>query len=136
MRDPVPVQPGEVQRADARRAEDPPRHYRWVAGDLWLELQGKPGARRDAFGRVMGGRLQVQIAAAPEDGRATARLLTFLAEAFQVPRTAVVLRYGRASPKKGITIQAPRRLLPETGVLPAATGLPSADEPEVSRPRA
>ena len=93
-------------------------HYRWVAGDLWLELHGKPGARRDGFGRVMAGRLQVQIAAAPEDGKATARLLAFLAAAFQVPRSAVVLRYGLASPKKGVTVQAPRRLPLEARVMP------------------
>lgn len=99
---------------------NPPSHYRWQGADLWLELQGKPGARRDAFGRVTGGRLQVQIAAAPEDGKATARLIAFLAEAFDVPRAAVVLRYGLASPKKGVTVHGPRRVPPEAGIaLPA-----------------
>jgi uncharacterized protein len=86
------------------------RHWRWEGEDLWLELHGKPGARRDAFGRVMAGRLQVQIAAVPEDGKATARLLAFLAEQFGVPRAAVELRYGQASPKKGVCIRAPRSL--------------------------
>jgi uncharacterized protein (TIGR00251 family) len=99
---------------------NPASHYRWQGSDLWLELQGKPGARRDAFGRVMGGRLQVQIAAAPEDGKATARLIAFLAEAFDVPRAAVVLRYGLASPKKGVTVQGPRRMPPEAGIAPPA----------------
>lgn len=111
-------------------------HYRWVAGDLWLELQGKPGARRDGFGRVIGGRLQVQIAAAPEDGKATAHLLAFLADAFQVPRACVLLRYGRASPKKGVTVQAPRRLPPESGVLPAVVGVAPTHDASVSRQRA
>lgn len=91
-------------------------HYRWQGCDLWLELQGKPGARRDGFGRVTGGRLQVAIAAAPEDGKATARLLAFLAEAFDVPRAAVTLRYGLASPKKGVVVKAPRRLPAEAGL--------------------
>ena len=91
-------------------------HYRWQGADLWLELQGKPGARRDGFGRVQGGRLQVQIAAPPEDGKATARMLAFLAEAFDVPRAAVLLRYGQASPKKGVTVLGPRRLPPEAAV--------------------
>ncbi|MCB1995682.1 MAG: DUF167 domain-containing protein [Burkholderiaceae bacterium] len=98
-------------------------HYRWQGPDLWLELQGKPGARRDAFGRVMGGRLQVQIAAVAEDGKATARLIAFLAEAFGVPRSAVLLRYGQASPKKGVIVHAPRRLPAEAGVsAPAVNG--------------
>lgn len=93
-------------------------HWRWDGEDLLLDLQGKPGARRDAFGRVMAGRLQVMIAAVPEDGRATARLLAFLAEQFGVPRAAVELRYGLASPKKGVCIRAPRRLPAEAGVTP------------------
>lgn len=96
-------------------------HWRWDGETLLLELQGKPGARRDAFGRVMAGRLQVQVAAAPEDGKATARLLGFLAEQFGVPRSAVALRYGLASPKKGVAIDAPRRLPPEAGVRPRSS---------------
>jgi hypothetical protein len=95
-------------------------HWRWDGDDLLLDLQGKPGARRDGFGRVMAGRLQVQIAAAPEDGKATARLLVFLAREFGVPRAAVELRYGLASPKKCVCIRAPR-------LLPAAAGVPPRD---------
>lgn len=66
----------------------------------------------------MAGRLQVQIAAAPEDGKATARLIAFLAAEFGVPRRAVELRYGLASPKKGVAIHAPARLPPEAGISP------------------
>lgn len=96
-------------------------HFRWDGEVLHLELQGKPGARRDGFGRVMAGRLQVQIAAAPEDGKATARLLVFLAEAFGVPRSAVELRYGLASPKKGVAVRAPARLPSGAGVTPRSS---------------
>jgi uncharacterized protein YggU (UPF0235/DUF167 family) len=67
---------------------------------------------------VQAGRLQVQIAAVPEDGKATARLIAFLAAQFGVPRGAVELRYGLASPKKGVAIHAPARLPPEAGVSP------------------
>lgn len=96
-------------------------HWRWDGEDLLLELQGKPGARRDGFGRVMAGRLQVQIAAAPEDGKATARLLAFLAEQFGVPRAAVELRYGLASPKKGVCVRAPRSLPAQAGITPRSS---------------
>ena len=96
-------------------------HWRWDGDDLLLDLQGKPGARRDAFGRVMAGRLQVQIAAAPEDGKATARLLAFLAGQFGVPRSSVELRYGLASPQKGIRIRAPRSLPAAAGVTPRSS---------------
>jgi uncharacterized protein YggU (UPF0235/DUF167 family) len=96
-------------------------HYRWDGDVLQLELQGKPGARRDAFGRVMAGRLQVLIAAAPADGKATARMIAFLAEAFGVPRSAVELRYGLASPKKGVAVHAPTRLPAGAGVTPRSS---------------
>lgn len=69
----------------------------------------------------MAGRLQVQIAAAPEDGKATARLIGFLAAQFGVPRSAVELRYGLASPKKGVAIHAPQRLPAEAGVSPRSS---------------
>lgn len=98
-----------------------PQHWRWQGDDLLLDLQGKPGARRDAFGRVMAGRLQVHVAAAPEDGKATARLLAFLAAEFGVPRAAVELRYGLANPKKAVCIHAPTRLPAEAGVPPRIT---------------
>lgn len=96
-------------------------HWRWDGEDLLLDLHGKPSARRDGFGRVMAGRLQVQIAAAPEDGKATARLLAFLAGQFGVPRTAVELRYGLASAKKGVCIRAPLRLPAEAGITPRSS---------------
>jgi uncharacterized protein (TIGR00251 family) len=95
-----------------------PAHYRWVGEDLLLEIQGKPGARRDAFGRIAGGRLAVQIAAVAEGGKATARLLGFLAEAFDVPKSAVEIVYGAASVKKQVRVRAPKRLPPEAGVTP------------------
>jgi len=93
-------------------------HYRWVGEDLLLEIQGKPGARRDAFGRIAGGRLAVQVAAVAEGGRATARMLGFLADAFDVPKSAVEIVYGAASVKKQVRIRAPRRLPPAAGVAP------------------
>ncbi len=96
-------------------------HWRWDGDTLLLELQGRPGARRDAFGRVQAGRLQVQIAAAPEDGKATARLLAFLAAQFGVPRAQVVLRYGLASPKKGVAIRAPQALPESAQVMPRSS---------------
>jgi uncharacterized protein (TIGR00251 family) len=93
-------------------------HCRWHGADLLLEIQGKPGARRDAFGRVTGGRLAVQIAAVAEGGKATARLLAFLAEQFGVAKTAVELVYGQASPKKGVRVRAPKRLPPGAAIGP------------------
>jgi len=94
----------------------PGAHFRWDGPDLVLNLRGKPGARRDAFVRVQGDRLVVQIAAVAEDGKATAHLLGALAKAFDVPRAAVTLVYGETSPNKQVRIARPRRLPPEAGV--------------------
>ena len=96
--------------------DGPAPHWHWEGGRLHLSLQGKPGARRDAFGRVHDGRLQVQIACVAEDGRATDRLLEFLAEQFGVPRRSVTLLHGRTSARKAVSIDAPKRLPPEAGV--------------------
>lgn len=93
-------------------------HFRWVGDDLLLDIQGKPGARRDAFGRVAGGRLAVQVAAVAEGGKATARLLAFLAEEFGVAKSAVELVYGLASVKKQVRIRSPRQLPPQAQVTP------------------
>jgi uncharacterized protein YggU (UPF0235/DUF167 family) len=94
----------------------PAPHWRWEGERLHLSVQGKPGARRDAFGRATAGRLQVQIACVAEDGRATERLLAFLAGEFGVPRRAVTLVYGRTSQRKAVCIEAPTRLPPQAGI--------------------
>jgi uncharacterized protein (TIGR00251 family) len=96
----------------------PQAHFRWEGEDLLLSLKGKPGARREAFGRVMQGRLAVHVAAVAADGRATARLLEFLAQAFGVPKSAVELLYGPASVNKQVRVHAPQRLPPQACVTP------------------
>ena len=93
-------------------------HWRWDGEDLVLELRAKPGARRDGFGRVAGGRLAVQVASVAEDGRANARLLAFLATAFGVAKSAVELAQGGASPLKRVRVRAPRSLPQAAGVSP------------------
>jgi uncharacterized protein (TIGR00251 family) len=106
---------------DAADGSAPAAHFRWDGSDLVLEILGKPGARRDAFVRVAGGRLAVQIAAVAEGGRATARLLGFLAAEFGVAKSAVELVYGAASPKKQVRIRSPQRLPEAAGITPRPT---------------
>jgi uncharacterized protein len=96
-------------------------HWRWDGERLHLSVLGKPGARSDAFGRVMAGQLQVRIACVAEDGKATDRLLAFLAGEFGVPRRAVTLVYGRTSPRKAVCIEAPTRLPAQAGVRPRSS---------------
>ncbi len=103
-------------RADADAGDA--AHYRWDGDGLVLEILGKPGARRDGFVRVAGGRLSVRIAAVAEGGRATARLLAFLADEFGVARSAVELVAGAASPVKRVRVRAPALLPAGAGVRP------------------
>lgn len=56
-------------------------------GDSWLlNVKARPGARTDRIRGVSGGLLLVDVAAVAEDGKATERLLGFLAESFGVAR--------------------------------------------------
>ena len=63
-------------------------------GDLLLNVKARPGARVDRVRGVKGGLLQVDVAAPPEDGKATERLLGFLAGRCGVARRDVELVSG------------------------------------------
>jgi uncharacterized protein len=88
--------------------------FHWDGSTLVLNVLGKPGAKRDAIGRVVpapgGERLAVHVAAAPEGGKATQRLVAFLAREFGVSKSAVELVYGLASVNKQLRIHQPTRL--------------------------
>lgn len=83
--------------------------------DLVLRLRVQPRAARDGFAGVMGDALRVRIAAPPADGRANARLLAFLADAFGVPRSRVELLAGHGARHKRVRIHG-------AGPLPAELG--------------
>lgn len=97
--------------------------FHWDGDTLVLNVLGKPGAKRDAIGRVVpapsGERLAVHVAAAPEGGKATQRLVAFLAQEFGVSKSAVELVYGLASVNKQLRIHQPERLI--AGITPSAS---------------
>jgi uncharacterized protein (TIGR00251 family) len=78
--------------------------------DLLLSIRVKPGARSDAIVGLEADCIRIAIAAAPERGRATARLLAFLADACGVPARNVELLSGAFAPRKRVRIIAPRRI--------------------------
>jgi uncharacterized protein (TIGR00251 family) len=82
--------------------------YRWDGPDLVLEVRVQPRAKRDEFSATAGGRLKVRLAAPPVDGKANAALITFLAKAFAVPRSAVTLEKGIAARDKRLRVCEPR----------------------------
>ena len=85
-------------------------YYRWDGGNLILHLKVHAGARGAAWGKILGGHIAVHVPAPPEKGRATARLLCFLAEEFAVSRSSVQLLHGAFSPLKVVQIVQPRKL--------------------------
>ena len=84
--------------------------WRWESGDLILQVRVQPRAGRDQIGTPVGDRLKVRITAAPVDGKANAHLLRFLAKAFGVAPSAVLLEAGETGREKRLRIRAPRRL--------------------------
>ncbi len=71
-----------------------------VAGGTRLRLRVKPGARKTAIVGVHGGALKVAVAAAPEKGRANRAVVKLLAEALELPSSAVTITAGESSQDK------------------------------------
>jgi len=88
-------------------------------GDLVLEVRIQPRASRSEFAGRFGERLRIRLQAPPVDGRANAALVTFLADAFGVPRARVAIEHGLAGRDKRVRIRnlgaLPQRLIELTG---------------------
>lgn len=67
---------------------------------LILTLHVQPGAKRTEVAGLHGGALKIKLAAPPVEGKANEALLQFLAEAFEVPRRQVTLKWGERSREK------------------------------------
>jgi len=79
----------------------------WFAatdGSITLEIKVFPKSPHSRLGPVDGGRLQVRIHAAPEDGAANAAVVALLARAFGVPQRAVTILLGQTSRMKSVRI--------------------------------
>ncbi len=81
--------------------------WRVVAGGLELAVKVIPGARRPGLAglepTVDGGvALKLKVGAPPEDGRANAAVLAWLAQALALPRGGVTLRDGARDRRKRV----------------------------------
>lgn len=75
-------------------------------GESWLlNVKARPGARADRIKGVSGGLLQLDVAAPPEDGKATEHMLRFLAQSFGVSRRDVELVSGAHARWKRVRIK-------------------------------
>lgn len=99
----------------------------WRGADLLLRCRVQPNARRDAFAGIHGDRLKLCLAAPPVEGKANARAIAFLAEAFGVPKSRVQLVKGASSSDKVFLISAPV-------TIPEAVPVPPGGERNPVRP--
>jgi len=77
---------------------------------LQIAIKALPGASRTEFAGVKEGRLRVRIAAAPEDGKANAELVAFIAKSLGCPKRDVTLVHGEKSRLKTLVVPAAYRL--------------------------
>ncbi len=84
--------------------------YRWENNVLVIQLHIKARSRRFSFGPVRGEAIQVCIAAAPEQGKATDALLYALADFFDVRPRAITLVSGAFTPRKVVRVDSPNHL--------------------------
>ncbi|MDP3978523.1 MAG: DUF167 family protein [Pseudomonas sp.] len=84
--------------------------YRWDGEDLILDCHLQPKASCDEFAGRHGERLKIRLTAPPVDGKANAKLLAFVADAFAVSKSQVSLESGQQSRQKRVRIKQPRQL--------------------------
>lgn len=81
--------------------------------DLLLHCHIQPGASRDAIAGLHGGRIKLQVASPPVDGKANDRLIRFLADTLGVPRRQISIEKGGNSRHKTVRVRGLSRL-PDT----------------------
>ena len=84
--------------------------YYWEEDTLVLNILGRPNAKRDAIGKVVGHQLEVYAAAIPRMGGATAHMMHYLAGVFDVPVGAIQVVFGVRNVNKQIRIKSPKHL--------------------------
>jgi hypothetical protein len=82
----------------------------WDGETLVLNILGKPGANRDAIGKVKGNQLRVSVTASPVAGRATDHMVRYLAEEFGVSVHDIEVVFGRFNVNKQLRIRSPKKL--------------------------
>ncbi len=76
-----------------------------------LNILGRPRAKKTKIGKVIGKQLEIHVAENPVRGRATAHMVRFLADEFQVAESAITVVFGVYNVNKQLRITAPKQLL-------------------------
>ena len=83
--------------------------FNWDGDTLVLNVLGKPSARKNTIGPIHGAQLKVSVTASPTDGKATEYMVRFLAKAFGVSVSDIVVVFGQTSIHKQLRIHAPKQ---------------------------
>ena len=79
--------------------------YRVAAdGRITLTLHIQPGAKKTETAGLHGDALKIRLAAPPVDGKANEALVRFIAEALNLPKSAVNLKSGQTSRRKVLEV--------------------------------
>ena len=84
--------------AAVETANDPP-------ASVLLRVKVVPGASRSKIAGLLGDRIKIAVAAAPEDGKANEALCELLAKTLSLPRRNVIVTQGHTQPRKTLLIQ-------------------------------
>ncbi|MDD5190165.1 MAG: DUF167 domain-containing protein [Dehalococcoidales bacterium] len=81
-----------------------------------ITIQAHPGAKRNEVIRCVDGVWHVKIAAPPIEGKANKKLIEFLSEVLDIPKSAISIDKGATGKRKmveitGVTIEAITRKL-------------------------
>ncbi len=83
---------------------------------LLVDIKVVPGASKSELAGIQGDRLRIRIAAAPEDGKANAELISFLGKLLDCSKKEISLVSGDKSRLKTIAIPARYKTMLETHV--------------------
>jgi uncharacterized protein (TIGR00251 family) len=76
-------------------------------GEMVFSVRVRPGASRTQVKDVLtSGTVKIDLAAAPEGGKANAELIRFLAEEFGVPKSHVEILKGQTTRMKTVRVRS------------------------------
>ena len=76
-----------------------------IASGVSIRLKVVPGASRTKVSGLLGDRLKVAVAAAPEAGKANQAVISLISKALDIPERRITVTHGHANPLKTIEVQ-------------------------------
>jgi uncharacterized protein (TIGR00251 family) len=83
--------------------------YREEKNLIQLDIKAVPGSAKTEFAGIKDGKLRIRLSAVPENGKANAEMLSFLAKALGCPRRDLQILRGEKSRIKTISLPYERK---------------------------